>query len=278
MERWRTRSQAIPDPRIGPARGVGTRLRGYTRPDAVGTRARSRLTVHIEPDALRSLLARLRTLPTDHGVQPALQQVCEATVGVFGVAGAGLMMVDEGTVLRYVAATDDDGRRLEIVQSEVGEGPCVDALIHDRIVTTRDLHDDERWPKVAARMRDTCVRAVLGVPSHIGGSSIGSLNVFRAHPYDWDDSEIEALGAFNTVVESLLTSALLLEARDTVVEQLRHALDHRVTIERAVGVIMGRRGIGPVAAFNELRDEARSTRRKVVDLAAEVLDAVVRER
>lgn len=72
-------------------------------------------------------------------------------------------------------------------------------------------------------------------------------------------------------MEAVLGTALLAEAREEIVSQLRHALEHRVTVERAIGALMARERADAVTAFNRLRAEARSRRRKVVELAAEIL-------
>src|SRR5438067_1671655 len=80
--------------------------------------------------------------------------------------------------------------------------------------------------------------------------------------------EIDALRAYATVIEGVLHAALQVRERGELAEQLQHALDHRVVIERAVGVTMGRDGIDAVTAFNKLRHVARSSERRVADVAA----------
>ena len=98
---------------------------------------------------------------------------------------------------------------------------------------------DTRWPGLD-ELPAAGVRAVLGVPLHADGLPVGSLNVYRDRPHDWSDGEVTALTAYASLIEGLLQTALHARRR----EQLQHALDHRVVIERAVGVIMGR---GPAA-------------------------------
>jgi AmiR/NasT family two-component response regulator len=100
---------------------------------------------------------------------------------------------------------------------------------------------------------------------------VGSLNVYRNQPSEWSAEETDALQAYATVIEGLLHAALQVRERDELAEQLQHALDHRVVIERAVGVTMGRDRIDAVAAFNKLRETARSSGRKVADVATELL-------
>jgi GAF domain-containing protein len=234
-------------------------------------RRAARPDVHVQPAALDAAVARLRASPEEHGVQAALTRVCRSAVEVFGVDGAGMMVIDDGAVLRYVAATDEPGRALEQAQEAVGVGPCVEALVLDHLVVTDDVQRDDRWPELADHLRGQAVRAVLGVPTHVGGTAIGSLDVYRSTPHDWDDSEMHAIQAFNGIVESVLASALLAAASEQIVEQLRYALEHRITIERAVGVVMAQRGVDAITAFNALRGDARARREKVANRAARIL-------
>jgi GAF domain-containing protein len=224
----------------------------------------------IDPTALDRSLTALRERPTDGGLMAALEQVMAATRQLFDATGAGVMLIDDRSVLAAVAATDQAGRRLEVLQEEVGHGPCVDALTFDRIVTANDLAGDERWPALR-ELPDAGVCAVLGVPLHADHVPVGSLNVYRDRPHEWTDSEVAALTGYSALVEGVLQTALHARQRERLAEQLQHALDHRVVIERAVGVIMGRQNINAVAAFNQLRRQARSAQRAVAEVAAELL-------
>jgi GAF domain-containing protein len=170
-----------------------------------------------------------------------------------------------------VAATDDAGFLLETLQEERGRGPCVDALIFDKVVWTSDLAADERWPALVPELPDAGVRAVLGLPIHTGRVAVGSLNIYRNEPGEWSSRQADALRAYAGVIEAVLHSAIQIRARDELADQLRYALDHRILIERAVGMTMGRDRIDAVTAFNKLRDMARSSERKVADVASDLL-------
>jgi GAF domain-containing protein len=227
----------------------------------------------IDPQALSSSLDALRGLVRDGGeLRSALTNVTDAVAGLFPVGGAGLMLIDDGQVLRYLAATDPASAALEAAQEELGHGPCVDSLVHNVLVTTSDVLTDERWPALGERLETAGVRAVLGVPVELAGGPVGSLNVYRQEPYEWDESECAALQAFAGVVNSLMGSAVQAHEQSAVVAQLQHALDSRVQIERAVGLLMGREGIDAVDAFARLRSTARNRRIKVVAVAAELLE------
>lgn len=115
------------------------------------------------------------------------------------------------------------------------------------------------------------VGAVLGAPVHVGGQAVGSINVYRTSPYEWDDSDRAALRSFSHFAGKVLTAALLADSQDKVVQQLQEALSSRVHIERAVGVLMGLHNLAAVDAFEHLRQRARTERRKVHEIAEEIL-------
>jgi GAF domain-containing protein len=229
--------------------------------------------VPVDNERVQKMLARLRESDLGaSGVAVALQRVVDSACAVFEVTGTGLMFMDDEQVLRYIAASDDPGRVLEVAQEEHGVGPCVDALINDVVVTVNDMEHDERYSAIAPVIVPKGVRAVLGIPVHIGGASVGSLNAYCNEPIEWDESTRDALSTFGSLIETIVASALLTERHSHVVEQLEYALRNRVTIERAVGIIMERERTDAVSAFNRLRNEARSKRRKVAELAQEQLD------
>lgn len=229
--------------------------------------------MHIQQSSLDAALGSLSQRELENiGVSEALKYVVTAMPALFHVEGAGLLLVDDYQVLRYVAASDAATHVLESAQEVTGIGPCVDSLVHGKPVACADLATDERWPELAPLVTPYGIAAVLGVPVHLGGGVIGSLNVYRSSPYEWDDSDLAAANTLGRMVERLLAMALVVRRRDDVVRQLQTALDTRIAIERAVGVLIGVEGIDAVEAFDRLRRAARSSRRKVADLAAEVLE------
>ena len=108
------------------------------------------------------------------------------------------------------------------------------------------------------------MRAVLGLPTRLG-TPVGTLNVYCERPRAWDESEIAALEAYNALLEARLAGALV----DARTARSSTSCSSRSTagsmIERAIGLLMGRDGLDNVAAFKELRRNARSSRRRVLD-------------
>ena len=228
----------------------------------------------LDEERLRRGLASLSGLDVASvGVVAALNEVVAAVPAILGVDGSGLMMIDADLELHATAWSDDAALAFESVQEENGRGPCVESLLHDRVVAVTDITVDPRWPEVTDAVAALGVRAVLGVPVHLDGENVGALNVYSTEPHEWSDDEINAVTAISNVLRQLISVAVLgSNGGDDVVQQLQAALDTRVVIERAVGLVMGRRAVDAVEAFGALRTAARRERRRVYELALEVLD------
>jgi len=115
------------------------------------------------------------------------------------------------------------------------------------------------------------VMAALSVPVEVDGGPIGTLDVYARSRRDWDASEVAALQAYAGVVGSLLASVSVARVQGRLATQLQTALEHRSVIERARGMLMVKYDLDAQTAFERLRGQARSSRRKVVDIATELL-------
>jgi phage-related minor tail protein len=160
----------------------------------------------------------------------------------------------------------------------MGEGPCLAAFAEDRVVAVEDLQSERVWDRLAAVVGQVQVRGVLSVPVRLADQPVGTLTVYVTQPRAWSTSEVEALGALAVVTAELVSTGVELAVRDVEVAQLRRALASRVWIEQAKGVLVATRGVSPEAAFQQLRKQARSSSRKLADLAQEVVQAAQRER
>jgi GAF domain-containing protein len=228
------------------------------------------MTAHIDEEALRSSLQRLREAAFDADVVGVMRRTVDAVHGVFGYGGAGIMFITESGDLSYVAASDEAGRQLEEAQASAGQGPCYESYVYAREVVSSDVHADGRWPELPHRLSDQ-VRAVAGTPVLLGGSPVGTLNVYRDEPIEWDKSDVNALTAYSGLIAEVLAAALAAQEHSIVAGQLQYALDYRVVIERAVGYLMGTHRLDAVTAFDVLRRQARDSRRRVADVATEML-------
>jgi GAF domain-containing protein len=181
------------------------------------------------------------------------------------------MIADEQNVPHYVAASDDTGRILEKAETDTGQGPCTEAFVTGQLVASVDLSVDRRWPELAQALAAYPVRAVLGVPVRLGTAPVGTLDVYRDRPHEWDETERAALERYGDVVQATLAAAMAAHTAGELADQLQYALDYRVSIERGIGYLMARDGLDALTAFNRLRQVARSTRTKIGVVAEELL-------
>jgi hypothetical protein len=112
---------------------------------------------------------------------------------------------------------------------------------------------------------------VLSVPVDVAEGTVGTLNVYLADPRNWDHSERNAVEVYGRLVGSLLGSALAAELQGELVEQLRWALEHRIVVEQAKGMLMGLEGISADVAYQRIRTVARSSRQPVTEVARRIV-------
>lgn len=225
----------------------------------------------MDANALATSLRRLGEEPARLPLRHSIQQVVDACVQVFAVTGCGLMIADDQSVLRYAVASDGPGRQLEDIQLESGTGPCVEAFVRDDLIVTEDLATESRWPEVAARVAPLGIHGMIGVPVHLSGLPVGSLDVYINKPHTWERAEQRALRSYADVVGSLMEAAITAHQAGELAHQLNYALEHRVPIERGIGYLMARDRLDHADAFNRLRRSARNARRRIGEVAEELL-------
>lgn len=187
-------------------------------------------------------------------------------------AGVGIMLENRDGGLDYAAASNETVIEAERYQDRHGEGACFHAFSTDQVVVIDDIVDDSRWPAYSKRMVELGLRAVIGTPLTATGQVIGVLNVYRAQPTSWTTEDVDACDILAAMGAAYILSTVQQRASNTLTEQLQHALDARVVIERAKGCIMSRERISAEDALQLLRTEARSNNRKLRDVAQETLD------
>jgi GAF domain-containing protein len=223
-------------------------------------------------------VAELRAMPEAEDLLARLGRVVEATRTVVGVDGTGLTLTSEDGQPRWVATTDAAMQLLEEVQHDFGEGPCLAAFAEDRVVTVQDLASELIWHRIAVVVRQLQVRGVLSVPVRLADQPVGTLNVYATQPRAWSPTEVQALGAFAIVTAELVWTALELANHQLEVAQLRQALTSRIWIEQAKGMLAATQGVTLDQAFQQLRGRARSSSRKLAEVAQEAVQQVQQER
>jgi len=226
----------------------------------------------IDPTDLAKSIGALGSLDPQRGLAPTLQQIADSAKQLFRADGAGLMLVDAEGQLRWASASDQTAQTLEDEQERLAKGPCAVAFSQRLPAAIRDIRIEPGWAEFAQVLLSEGICAGLSVPVELDGGVIGTLDVYTAQARDWGPSEVAALQAYAGLVASLLSAAVTAQVKGRLADQLQAALEHRWLIEQAKGVLMGREHLDAQTAFERLRGAARSSTRRLADVAKDVTD------
>jgi transcriptional regulator with GAF, ATPase, and Fis domain len=222
-----------------------------------------------------AFVALADTLVDDFDVVDFLHELTVRCAEVLGVSAAGVLLADQRGALRAVAASTEQTRLLELLQSQTNQGPCPECFHTGRRVAVADLSAPTaatRWPRFVAEARQTGFASVHAIPMRLRTDIIGALNLFGTQPGALDEETIRLAQALADVATIGLLQARAIRQRETLAEQLQTALNSRVVIEQAKGVIAERRRLDMDQSFVLLRSTARTTNRRLSDLARAVVD------
>jgi ANTAR domain len=213
---------------------------------------------------------RMTAGQADDLAQAGIRDFVEAALPLFGVDGAAVVLHQDHWLGRVVAS---DAASLAFAQAQLtlGEGPCLDAIGQEPVVHTEDLRADPRWLRLGPAALAHGVRGVLTVRVEARGRPAAAFSLTTATPRRWSDSEVGDGLIAASVLGRLLQAGDAAHAMAGLAEQLQRALDSRTVIEQAKGVLIERQDVSAEAAFELLRTAARASRRRLVDVAAEVL-------
>jgi len=212
------------------------------------------------------------TLVDDYDVVDLLDRLVTACVELLGVTAAGLLLDDQKGHLAVAASTSEETRLLEIFQLQSNEGPCLDCFRTGTAVASGDLNSDRaRWPQFVPAALDIGFASVSAVPLRHRDQTIGGLNMFYGAGITARDNEQRLAQALADVATIGILQRRSAHRSSMTAEQLQHALNSRVVIEQAKGVLAERNAIGMDTAFAALRHHSRSNNLKLTDVALAVV-------
>jgi GAF domain-containing protein len=214
-------------------------------------------TFHDSQALTRVLAEFARTLASRYEVSDVLHSLAEHIVEILDAAGTGVSLVDAEGRLRTVTGVNELSSRLEASEEELQEGPCVDAFREGRVLRVPDLSQSGSWPRWQGAAREQGIRAVLAVPLHVCEQPVGAVNVYSAEPREWPDEEVSAARVLADMAASYVVNASELAESRRTTEQLREALESRIVIEQAKGILANELGCTVDQAFVVLRNHAR---------------------
>jgi len=232
-----------------------------------------------EPRVIDTFLTLTDTLTRDFDALDMLTTLSESCVELLDVSAAGVILADtQGGGLSVAAASSERTRLLGVFAVATGAGPCVDCVRTGLPVISEDLTTPsarQRWPRYVAGAHEAGFRATHALPMRLRDDVIGVLTLLHTDHHTLTDADTRLGQALADAATIGLLHERAVRHAETVQEQLQGALDSRVIIEQAKGVLAGSTDLAPEDAFSVLRSHARGQGIRLTDLARGVVDGTV---
>lgn len=206
---------------------------------------------------LQTLAGFAKTLTHGYEISDVLHDLTERVSAVLGIAGAGVSLREDGR-LRFVTSDSQTLATLEQVQEEHQAGPCAAAAATSEPVLVTNLGEHaERWPPYVHQAEALQIVAVAAVPMTTNDNSIGTLDLYHTAARAWSTDDVATAQVLADIATSYLVNASRVDRHRRISEQLQRALNSRVIIEQAKGIIAAQQSISVDNAFQLLRQHAR---------------------
>lgn len=202
-----------------------------------------------------------RDLQREPDAEQILDDIVQAAIRLIPHASeASISLVKARRTIDSHAASSDLPRDVDAVQTEVRQGPCLDAAYHEQIVRVPHIGEETRWPKFAQRAWDLGARSMLSFQLFVDGDNLGALNVYGEHAGAFGDEDEE-------IGQLVAAHAAIAFSDAQHIGQLNAALINRDIIGQAKGILMERYKISAHQAFTLIATASNRTNTKLVDVA-----------
>ncbi len=179
------------------------------------------------------------------------------------------LMLRNGGAFTTVAASDDVARQIDGFERELGEGPCLDAIVDESVFHDADLTDGSPWPRLTERvMAETSVRGMAGFRLRAGEQKTGALNLFSDTAGGLTAEAVDQ----GIVLAAFITVALVASHERKAAETLKAGLQSNREIGKAMGLMMAFHKITDDEAFEMLRKASQDMNIKLSEVARQVVE------
>ncbi|OBF28909.1 response regulator receiver protein [Mycobacterium sp. ACS1612] len=194
------------------------------------------------------------------GTADTLHTIVDAAAHIVpGARWAGISRIHARRVFAEVP-TDPIVAKLDDLQSELGDGPCLTALREHQTVHIADMTTDLRWPQFAQQATELGVRSLLSFQLFVRSETLGALNLYAGEPDVFSDDSVDV----GTILAQHAAVAMIGATAET---NFQAALASRDVIGQAKGLLMHRDHLTGLQAFNLLAKASKETNIKLVDVA-----------
>lgn len=225
-----------------------------------------------EVEVVEAFVALATSLAVGLDVVDLLSELTDQCTALLDVSTAGLLLADSNGNLHVAAASSERAHNLELFQLQREEGPCLDCYHRGQPVAVADLDEAAaRWPQFTAAATGAGIRSVHAVPLRLREMTLGALGLFGSDTGHLNTKDLTLGQALADVASVALITERAAADRDLVVEQLQTALERRVVLEQAKGVLAERGALTMDQAFGHLRQYARDHNLRLSDVAGSLV-------
>ncbi len=212
------------------------------------------------------------TLVDDFDVVEVLDGLMRTCLELLEVDEAGLLLTDPQGRLQRVASSSEEARLLELLQVQTREGPCFEAVETGQSIMVEDIAASrDRWPSFAERATADGFKSVYAFPMKLREATVGGINLFAVREHSLDDEGRVIAKALADIATIGILQQRSLHRSSLLAENLQRALNTRIVVEQAKGVLSERGGLPMEATFELLRSYARSNNLKLSEVAQSVV-------
>jgi ANTAR domain/GAF domain len=227
------------------------------------------------PPSAPGWLSELQALLLDtDGLHGFLRELAQLVVRALPEGSSCGVTVRVGSRPATLAASDGLAQRVDKLQYDLGEGPCLDTLSGGERNYVVDTATETRWERFCRRAQIEGVRSVLSLPLPVPGGPVGGFNLYSTRPDGFAADTWSQLEVFAGNAAGALAVSFRMSEQVRLSEDLRHALTSRAVIDRAVGIVMAQQRCDADTAFDILRRGSQNRNIKLRDLAAEIVTEV----
>jgi GAF domain-containing protein len=173
-----------------------------------------------------------------------------------------------------LAASDEHTERIDQLQYDFDEGPCLDTLATGAPHYIPDTASEQRWPSFSPAAHKHGVRSCLGLPLNGPTGQMGGYNFYSTWRDAFPQDSREQLETFAANAAGAIAVAVKLADQTQMSDDLHGALASRAVIDQATGIIMAQQRCDATAAFDILRRASQNRNVKLRNLAAEIVSQV----
>lgn len=226
-----------------------------------------------EGQLLETFVTLADTLVADYDIVDLLHTLVEKCAALLEASAAGIILSAGDGALEVVASTNERSRLVEILQLRAGAGPCVESFTTGMPVSIPDIDAvTDKWPRFREGALEQGFASMHAVPLRLRATTIGSLNLFWDHTGGLNGNDIQTVQALADVATIGILQERAIRESDVVRLQLQHALNSRVLIEQAKGVVAYTHDVNTGDAFTLIRDHARSKGESLVYVAERIVN------